>query len=58
MKFTSDIDIDVADRVKALAHFKQTPASILRDDGLVKHNTGVYFTDAPTIPDTNQCSLD
>ena len=58
MKFTSDIDIDVADRVKALAHFKQTPASILRDDGLVKHNTGVYFTDIPVDPFTGIATID
>ena len=58
MKFTSDIDIDVADRDKALVYFKQTPASILRDDGLVKHNTGVYFTDIPKDPFTGYASID
>jgi len=58
MKFTSDIDIDVGDRVKALKYFKQTPASILRNTGLVKHNTGVYFTDIPVDPFTGFATID
>jgi len=58
MKFTSDIDIDVADREKALEFFKQTPASILRDGKYVKHNTGVYFTDMPADPFTGYASID
>jgi hypothetical protein len=58
MKFTSDIDIDVGDREKALIYFKQTPASILRDSGLIKHNTGVYFTDIPKDPFTGFATVD
>jgi len=58
MKFTSDIDIDVADRERALEFFKQTPASILRDGKYVKHNTGVYFTDMPADPFTGYASID
>ena len=58
MKFTSDIDIDVADREHALEFFKQTPASILRDGKYVKHNTGVYFTDMPADPFTGYASID
>ena len=58
MKFTSDIDIDVGDREKALVYFKQTPASISRDGGLVKHNTGVYFTDIPKDPFTGFATVD
>lgn len=58
MKFTSDIDIDVADREKALEFFKQTPASILRDGKYAKHNTGVYFTDMPADPFTGYASID
>lgn len=50
MKFTSDIDIDFGNRDQALALFKHTPASILRNNEFVKHNTGVYFTDIPTEP--------
>lgn len=38
-----DIDIDFADRTKALALFKHVTASRADDGRLVKHNTGVYF---------------
>ena len=58
MKFSSDIDIDVADRDKALAMLTYTSASILRDDKMSRHNTGVYFTNIPTDPFTGQASLD
>lgn len=58
MKFKSDIDIDFADRTKILSLLKHTPASIVRDDKLVKHNTGVYFTDIPVDPFTGQSALD
>ena len=43
MKFKSDIDIDFGDRTQILDLLKHTPASIMRDGKLVKHNTGVYF---------------
>lgn len=58
MKFKSDIDIDFGDRTKILSLLKHTPASIIRDDKLVKHNTGVYFTDIPKDPFTGQAALD
>jgi len=58
MKFKSDIDIDVADRVRALSVFEHTDASIIRDGKLTKHNTGVYFTQIPVDPVTGQSSLD
>jgi hypothetical protein len=58
MKFKSDIDIDFGDRTKILSLLKHTPASIIRDGKLVKHNTGVYFTDIPIDPYTGQASLD
>jgi hypothetical protein len=57
-KFQSDIDIDFGDRTQALAHIKHVPASILRDNKLVKHNSGVYVTDVPTDPFTGQASID
>jgi hypothetical protein len=56
--FKSDIDIDFGDRTQALAHIQHVPASILRDNKLVKHNSGVYVTDIPTDPFTGQASLD
>lgn len=58
MKFGSDIDIDFGDRTKALALLKHTPASILKDDVLVPHNTGIYVTDIPQDPFTGRSSLD
>ena len=58
MKFTSDIDIDVANRVQALALLKHTAATIIRDDKVSKHNTGVYFTEIPADPFTGRAALD
>jgi hypothetical protein len=58
MKFKSDIDIDVADRDRALSVLKHTAASILRDGKITKHNTGVYFTPIPVDPFTGRSSVD
>lgn len=58
MKFKSDIDIDVADRERALSVLEHTNASILRDGKLTKHNTGAYFTKIPIDPFTGQATLD
>lgn len=57
MKFTSDIDIDFADRSKILAVLKHIPASRM-DKTLVKHATGVYFTEIPMDPTIGISSLD
>ena len=58
MKFTSDIDIDVANRDQALAVVTHTAASIIRDSKTNKHNTGVYFTQIPVDPFTGRASID
>jgi hypothetical protein len=58
MKFQSDIDIDLPNRDQALVLLQHTPASILRDGNLVRHNTGIYVTDIPVDPFTGQASLD
>jgi hypothetical protein len=58
MKFTSDIDIDVADRDQALTLLKYTAASIIKEGKNTRHNTGVYFTDIPVDPFTGRASLD
>jgi hypothetical protein len=58
MKFTSDIDIDVGDRDKALALLIYTAASIIKEGKNTRHNTGVYFTDIPVDPFTGRASLD
>lgn len=58
MKFKSDIDIDFADRQQVLDLLNVTPASIIRDGKLTKHNTGVYATDIPVDPFVGSASLD
>jgi len=58
MKFRSDIDIDFADRQQVLDLLNVTPASIIRDGKLTKHNTGVYATDIPMDPFSGSASLD
>ncbi len=58
MKFTSDIDIDVANRDQALSVVTHTAASIIRDNKTNKHNTGVYFTQIPVDPFTGRASID
>lgn len=58
MKFSSDIDIDFADRQQALAHIWHVPAVQMRDSGPVPHNTGVYVTDIPRDPVTGVATID
>ena len=55
--YMPDIDIDLADRNVLLEKVKHTKASIIKDE-VKPHNTGVYFTDCPQLPNSNQCSLD
>jgi DNA polymerase III alpha subunit len=50
-----DIDIDFADRTKALAILKHIDARLDTDK---KHNTGVYCTSIPHNPVTNISTLD
>jgi hypothetical protein len=56
--FKSDIDIDFADREQVLDLLNVTPASIIRDGKLTRHNTGVYATDIPLDPFSGSASLD
>jgi hypothetical protein len=58
MKFKSDIDIDFGDREQALRLVQHTPATIVRDTGPVKHNTGIYVTDIPSDPFLGSASID
>jgi len=58
MKFKSDIDIDFGNRDEAIRLLKVTPAGIVRDDKLVRHNTGVYPTDIPVDPFSGVASID
>jgi len=58
MKFKSDIDIDFGNRDEAIRLLKVTPAGIIRDGKLIKHNTGVYPTNIPVDPFTGVASID
>jgi hypothetical protein len=55
MKFTSDVDIDFADRTKILQLIKYHSAIIDHD---TVHNTGIYVTDIPSDPTTNRATID
>ena len=51
-----DIDIDFADRSKALEHFKHVDAAL--DSTFKKHNTGIYCTSIPYNPVTGISTVD
>ena len=53
-----DIDLDFFNREDVLTHFKHITASREEKDELKKHNTGVYFHNAPIDPFTERCTLD
>lgn len=55
---TGDIDIDFADRSKALSVLEYFSASIIKSNNIEKHNTGVYFHAVPIDPLTGFCSWD
>lgn len=53
-----DIDIDFADRSKAIDLIKCTPAMMNEHGVLKKHNSGVYYTRIPSDPATGIATLD
>ncbi len=53
-----DIDIDFADRTKALEHLKHVTAAIDENNTFKKHNTGVYCTSIPHNPFTGLSTID
>lgn len=53
-----DIDIDFADRTKALEHFKHAAAAIEDNGTFKKHNTGIYCTSIPYNPLTGLSTID
>ena len=53
-----DIDIDFADRTKALEKFEHVAASIEDNGTFKKHNTGVYCTSIPHNPITGLSTID
>lgn len=57
-KFSADIDIDFADRDKALSVIEHIPAAIHRDNSTQKHNTGIYVNPIPVDPFTGISNID
>jgi DNA polymerase III alpha subunit len=53
-----DIDIDFFDRTKILNIIQHIPASIIDNNVIKKHNTGVYCQQIPTDPITRYASID
>lgn len=58
MKIVTDIDIDLADRDKALEELLHIPASRVEKGELKKHNVGVYFQAIPQDPLTGFASIE
>lgn len=52
-----DIDIDFVDREQALTLFEHVRASRVDNDKLVKHNTGVYLHEVPTLAVEGICAV-
>lgn len=57
-KVNTDVDIDVFDRDILLEKLPHVVGRIKREDGYVKHNTGVYFQRIPFDPMTNIATID
>lgn len=53
-----DIDLDLADRNKVLSKIKHISASIIDNDSIRKHNTGIYCQDIPYNALTNTANID
>jgi len=58
VKFNTDVDIDFADREDILKLIKHTSAMQNNEQGMRKHNSGVYVTDIPYNPLTDTSSID
>lgn len=58
MKVTTDIDIDFFNREDILKHIKHIPASMVKKDQLVKHNSGVYLHKIPVEPLSGLASIE
>ena len=52
-----DIDIDFADRTKALEHFKHVVSTIEDNGTFKKHNSGIYCTSIPYNPLTGLSTI-
>jgi len=59
MRFTGDIDIDVADRSTILSHFKHVKAMMRNKEGRESnHNVGIYVQDIPKNPITERSTIE
>jgi hypothetical protein len=58
MKFSGDVDIDFGDRNKILSVITHIPASMLQNDQLIQHKTGIYVTEIPQDIATGLSALD
>ena len=54
----TDIDIDFKDRNNILNKLHHIPASIIKDNNVARHNTGIYFHEIPVDPFTGNATLD
>jgi|TARA_B100000959_G_C14959115_1_gene615017 hypothetical protein len=54
----TDIDIDFKDRTDILNKLHHIPASIIKDNNVARHNTGIYFHEIPVDPFTGNATLD
>jgi hypothetical protein len=54
----TDIDIDFPDRTQILDIIKHIPASIIENNIVKKHNTGIYCQAIPVNPLTKSASID
>jgi hypothetical protein len=54
----TDIDIDFPDRTQILDIIKHIPASIIENNIVKKHNTGIYCQTIPVNPLTKSASID
>ena len=54
----TDIDIDFKDRNSILNMLHHIPASIIKDNNVARHNTGIYFHEIPVDPFTGNVTLD
>ena len=58
VKYSTDVDIDFADREHILKLVRHTPAMQINDGRVRRHNSGVYVTDIPYNPLTATASID
>ena len=58
MSKKTDIDIDIANRDELLKVIPHTPASMIHNNIIKKHNVGVYVQEIPTFLDTGLASID